>query len=92
MEDKHVVQIKNIPLSVEEVQAAHSAVDVGHMWKEPITVVAEWGTVSPELQEDTSKLAEYVFNTKLPIKILGIPDSLEKSYCTKLLDLIFTTF
>ena len=92
MEDKHVVQVRSIPIEIEELAAAHSAMDVGHQWKEEVNIVAEWGTLSPELQEDTSKLAEYIFNVRLPIVLLGVSKELENEIYSKVCKLMFKRF
>lgn len=86
----HVVQLRELPLNNEDFDLANTAADIARMWQEPFETTVEWGCISEELRADLDALALYMFNTRLPIIILGASDSIKKDIYSRLCHHMFT--
>ena len=89
--EKHVIQLKSLPLTSEDLEEAHVAMDTARFWVEEISIVIEWGTVSEELRNNVSALSQYIFNTRLPIVLLGCPKTTENEIYSRVCKLYFET-
>lgn len=88
---KHIVQLTQLPANSSTIEEAHLALDAARFWGEKVSVVVEWGTISSELKNNLSNLSEYIFNTKLPIIILGCPKTTEDEIYSRVCKLYFQT-
>lgn len=89
--EKHVIQLSTLPLIASDLEEAHAALDMARFWKENVDIVVEWGTVSEHLRDSLPELSEYIFNTRLPITLLGCPKITENEIYSRVCKLYFET-
>lgn len=89
--EKHIIQLSTLPLTASDLEKAYVALDTARFWKENIDIVVEWGTISECLRDSLPELSEYIFNTRLPITLLGCPKITENEIYSRVCKLYFKT-